>query len=162
MPKIGSPLAKGGLRRALQYDRKWIEVCSYSRPLACQWLSVTPSSKFAPGVFYACFYNHARRLRLEKLLYVYSVDMCWPLETEEPHRSTILNLEHYPLKANASCPIFPLHQGKMSSVQPLSGLDTPSQGSRGQQTSIPPYHSPPSLSPFTIGKATRASHLGPL
>jgi hypothetical protein len=34
----------------------------------------------------------------------------------------------------------------------------PSQGSRGQLTSIPPYHSfsSPSLSPFTIGKATRA------
>ena len=23
-----------------------------------------------PGVFYKCFYNHARRLRLEKLLYI--------------------------------------------------------------------------------------------
>ena len=26
--------------------------------------------KFAPGVFYTYFYNHAHRLRLEKLLYV--------------------------------------------------------------------------------------------
>jgi hypothetical protein len=61
--------------------------------------------------------------------------MCWTLVAEEPHRSTILNLEleleHCPLKANARCLIFPLHQGKMSSVQPLSGLDFPSQGSRG-------------------------------
>jgi hypothetical protein len=84
------------------------------------------------------------------------VDMCWPLVAEEPHRSTILNLEHCPLKANVSCLIFPLYQGKMSSTQPLSGLDSPSQGSRGQLTSTPPYHSPPSLFPFTIGKATRA------
>jgi hypothetical protein len=82
--------------------------------------------------------------------------MCWTLVAEEPHRSTILDLEHCPLKANASCLIFPLHQGKMSSAQPLSGLDSPSQGSRGQLTSTPSYHSPPSLSPFTIGKATRA------
>ena len=27
------------------------------------------SFKFAPGVFYTSFYNHAHRLRLEKLLY---------------------------------------------------------------------------------------------
>ena len=86
-----------------------------------------------------------------------SVDMCWALVAEEPHRSTILKLEHCPLKANVSCLIFPLHQGKMSSAQPLSDLDSPSQGSRGQLTSTPPYyHGPPSLSPFTIGKATRA------
>ena len=65
-------------------------------------------------------------------------------------------IKHCPLKANASCLIFPLHQGKMSSAQPLSGLDSPSQGSRGQLTSTPSYHSPPSLSPFTTGKATRA------
>ena len=82
--------------------------------------------------------------------------MCWTLLAEEPHRPIILNLEHRPLKANVSCLIFPLHQGKMSSVQPLSGLDSPSQGSREQLTGTPPYHSPPSLSPFTIGKATRA------
>jgi hypothetical protein len=82
--------------------------------------------------------------------------MCWTLVAEEPHRSTTLNLEHCPLKANVSCLIFPPHQGKMSSVQPLSGLDSPSQGIRGQLTSIKPYHSPPSLSPFTIEKATRA------
>jgi hypothetical protein len=85
-----------------------------------------------------------------------SVDMYWPLVAEEPHRSPILNLEHCPLKANVSCLIFPLHQGKMSITQPLSGLDSPSQGSRGQLTSTPPYHSPPSLFSFTIGKATRA------
>ena len=84
------------------------------------------------------------------------VGMCWPLVAEEPHRSPILNLEHCPLKANVSCLIFPLHQGKMSSTQPLSGLDSPSQGSRGQLTSTPPYRSPPSLFPFKIGKATRA------
>jgi hypothetical protein len=84
------------------------------------------------------------------------VDMCWTLVAEEPHRSPILNLEHCPLKANVSCLIFPLHQGKISSTQPLSGLDSPSQRSRGQLTSIPPYHNPPSLFPFTIGKATRA------
>ena len=82
--------------------------------------------------------------------------MCWTLVAEEPHRSTILHLEHCPLKANVSCLIFPLHQGKMSSAQPLSGLDSPSQGSRGQLKTTPSYHSPPSLSPFTIGKATRA------
>ena len=82
--------------------------------------------------------------------------MCWTLVAEEPHRSTILDLEHCPLKDNVSCLVFPLRQGKMSSSQPLSGLDSPSQGSRGQLTSTPPYHSPPSLSPFTIGKATRA------
>jgi hypothetical protein len=29
-----------------------------------------PHSRGAPGVFYAYFYNHARRLRLEKLLYL--------------------------------------------------------------------------------------------
>jgi hypothetical protein len=84
------------------------------------------------------------------------VDMCWPLVAEEPHRPTILNLEHCPLKANVSCLIFPLHEGKVSSTQPLGGLDSPSQGSRGQLTSTPPYHSPPSLFPFTIGKVTRA------
>jgi hypothetical protein len=78
------------------------------------------------------------------------------LVAEEPHRSTILNLEHFPLKANVSCLIFPLHQGKMSSAWPLSGLDSPSKESRGQLTSIASYHSPPSLSPFTTGKATRA------
>ena len=93
-------------------------------------------------------------------LFIYTaraaVDMCWPLVAEEPHRSPILNLEHCPLKANVSCLIFPLHQGKMSSTQPLSGLDSPPQESRGQLTSTPPYHSPPSPSPFTIGKATRA------
>ena len=82
--------------------------------------------------------------------------MCWTLVAEEPHRPTILVLEHFPLKANVSCLVFPLHQGKMSRAQSLSGLDSPSQGSRGQLTSTPPYHSPPSLSPFTIGKATRA------
>jgi hypothetical protein len=27
-------------------------------------------SSWTPGVFYTCFYNHARRLRLEKLLYI--------------------------------------------------------------------------------------------
>jgi hypothetical protein len=58
-------------------------------------------------------------------------DMCWTLVAEEPHRRPILNLEHCPLKANVSCLIFPLHQGKTSSAQPLSGLDSPSQGSRG-------------------------------
>ena len=70
------------------------------------------------------------------------VDMCWTLVAEEPHRSTILHLEHCPLKANVSCLIFPLHQGKMSSAQPLSGLDSPSQESRGQLKTIPSYHSP--------------------
>ena len=30
----------------------------------------SPSFKWAPGVFYTCFYNHAHRLRLEKLLCV--------------------------------------------------------------------------------------------
>jgi hypothetical protein len=84
------------------------------------------------------------------------VDVCWTLVAEEPHRSTISNLGHCPLKANVRCLIFPLQQGKMSSVQPLSGLDSPSQGSRGQLTNMPPYHNSPSLSPFTIGKATRA------
>jgi hypothetical protein len=68
--------------------------------------------------------------------------MCWALVAEEPHRSTILNLKHCPLKANARCLIFPLHQGKTSSVQPLSGLDFPSQGSRGQLTGMPSCHSP--------------------
>jgi hypothetical protein len=84
--------------------------------------------------------------------------MCWTLVADEPRRSIILNLnlEHYPLKANVRCLTFPLHQGKMSSAQPLSGLDSPSQGSREQLTSMPSYHSPPSLSPFTTGKATRA------
>jgi hypothetical protein len=90
---------------------------------------------------------------------------CWYVPgprtvAKEPHRSTFLNLEHCPLKANASCLLFPLHQGKMNSIQPLSGLDSPSpsQGSRGQLTSTPPYHyhSPLSRSPFKIGKATRA------
>jgi hypothetical protein len=66
------------------------------------------------------------------------VDVCWTLVAEEPHRPTILNLEHCLLKpkANVSCLIFPPHQGKMSSAQPLSGLDSPSQGSRGQLASI--------------------------
>jgi hypothetical protein len=89
---------------------------------------------------------------------IYRVDMCWALVAEEPHRSTILYLEHCPLKANVSCLIFPPHSGKMSSAQPLSGLDSPSQGSRVQLTGMPSYRSPPSLPPFkiTIRKATRA------
>jgi hypothetical protein len=29
-----------------------------------------PHSRGAPGVFYKCFYNHARRLRLRRLLYL--------------------------------------------------------------------------------------------
>ena len=36
------------------------------------------------------------------------VDMCWTLVAEEPHRSTILNLEHCPPKANVRCLVFPL------------------------------------------------------
>jgi hypothetical protein len=39
-----------------------------------------------------------------------------PAIAEEPHRSPIL-------MANVSCLIFPLHRGKMSNAQPLSGLD---------------------------------------
>jgi hypothetical protein len=35
------------------------------------------------------------------------VDMCWTLVAEEPNRPTTLNLEHYPLKADVSCFIFP-------------------------------------------------------
>ena len=93
------------------------------------------------------------------------VDMCWTLVAEEPHRSTILDLEHCPLKANVSCLIFPLHQGKMSSAQPPSGLDFPSQGSRGQLTSIPSYHSPfsfPLYNRKSNAHASRLSHLWPL
>jgi hypothetical protein len=58
--------------------------------------------------------------------------MCWTLVAEEPRRSIILNLnlEHHPLKANARCLVFPLHQGEMSSAQPLRGLDSPSQLTR--------------------------------
>ena len=81
------------------------------------------------------------------------------LVAEAPHRPTILNLEHRPLKASVRCLIFHLYQGKASGVQPqpLSGLDPPLQGSRRQLlTGIPPYRSPLSLAPFTIGKATRA------
>jgi hypothetical protein len=29
-----------------------------------------PVSSWTPGVFYKCFYNHAHRLRLEKILYL--------------------------------------------------------------------------------------------
>jgi hypothetical protein len=86
---------------------------------------------------------------------VFEMFLCWPLVAEEPHRSATLNLEHCPIKANVSCLVFPLHQGKTSSAQPLSGLDSPSQGSRGQLTSTPPCHSPPFLFPFATGKATR-------
>jgi hypothetical protein len=59
--------------------------------------------------------------------------MCWALVAEETHRSTILNLERCSLKAkaNVSCLIFPLHQGKASSVQPLSGLGSPHKGGEG-------------------------------
>jgi hypothetical protein len=45
-------------------------------PLACQSLGNGPlhisrrDSSWTPGVFYTCFYNHARRLRLGKLLYL--------------------------------------------------------------------------------------------
>jgi hypothetical protein len=98
------------------------------------------------------FIQHVVIYKLRSLV----VDMCRTLVAEEPHRSTILNLEHFPLKANVRCLVFPLQQGKMSSVQPLSGLDSPTQGSREKLTNAPSYHSPPSLSPFTIGKATRA------
>ena len=49
--------------------------------------------------------------------------MCRTLVAEEPHRPTILNLGHCPLKANVRCLIFPLQQGKMSSVlvSPVGG-----------------------------------------
>jgi hypothetical protein len=85
---------------------------------------------------------------------------CWcVLDPRSRGATQTHHLEPRPLKANVSCLVFPLHQGKMSSAQPLVGtlsdLDSPSQGSRGQLTSTPPYHSPPSLSPFTIGKAAR-------
>lgn len=36
-------------------------VCIYVSPFDSSW---------TPGVFYTCFYNHARRLHLEKLLYL--------------------------------------------------------------------------------------------
>jgi hypothetical protein len=76
---------------------------------------------------------------------------------EKTHRSTILNLEHYPLKADVGCLVFPLHQGRMvRSAQPLSGLDFPPLVSREKLTSMPSYRSSPSLSPFAIGKTTRA------
>jgi hypothetical protein len=44
----------------------------------------------------------------------FTVDMYWALVAEEAHKSAILDLEHCPLKAHASCLIFPLHQGNMS------------------------------------------------
>ena len=50
------------------------------------------------------------------------------------------------LKANVHYLVFPLSQGKTSSALPLSGLDSPSRGSRGKLTSKPPCHNPPSLS----------------
>jgi hypothetical protein len=88
----------------------------------------------------------APRDHLHRFYKIY-VDMCWTLVAEEPHTSINLNLEHCPLKANASCLIFSLHQGKMSSAQPLSGLDSPSQGSQGQLTSIL-YH--PTTAPLLL------------
>jgi hypothetical protein len=91
--------------------------------------------------------------------------MCRILVAEEPHRPTILNLEHCPLKANVRCLVFPLHQGKMSSAQPLSGLDSPSQGTResratNEHTTLP--QSPFSFPIYNRKSNARASRLGHL
>ena len=41
-----------------------------AKPAALFWEHFSPPLLQAPGVFHTCFYNHARRLRLEKLSYV--------------------------------------------------------------------------------------------
>jgi hypothetical protein len=103
-------------------------------------------------------YSMAMCLRVSRSLFNRcSVDMCWTLVAEEPHRSTILNLEHCPLKANMSCLVFPLRQGKMSSAQALEWPRLPlTRESRATKRPYHPTTAPPSLSPFTIGKAPRA------
>jgi hypothetical protein len=91
------------------------------------------------------------------------VDMCWALVAEEPHRPTTLNLEHCPLKANVSCLIFPLHQGKISSAQPLSGLDSPpTRELRATNEHITLPQSPfsfPLYNRKSNARASRLSHL---
>ena len=42
----------------LEWEWEWTEGADVSNT----------HSSWTPGVFYTCFYNHARRLRLEKLL----------------------------------------------------------------------------------------------
>ena len=92
-----------------------------------------------------------------------SVDMCWTLVAEEPHRSTILDLEHCPLKANVSCLIFPLHQGKMSSAQALEWPRLPlTRESRATKdhTILPqPPFSFPLYNRKSNARASRHSHL---
>jgi hypothetical protein len=90
-------------------------------------------------------------------------------ESEELHRPAISNLEHCPLKANMSCLIFPLHQGKMSSVQPLSGLDPPlTRESRATNehavllTAVPLLFTPLQYSRKSNACTSRLSHPWPL
>ena len=97
--------------------------------------------------------------------------MCWALVAEEPHRPTTLNLEHCPLKVNVRCLIFPLHLGKMKDEQRTAHewpLPLTRDSRATNEHTVPPSHSPPSLSPFTIdnrksnARASRLSHLWPL
>jgi hypothetical protein len=46
-------------------------ICMYMYMYVYVYMYVSPpNSSGPPGVFYTYFYNHARRLRLEKLLYI--------------------------------------------------------------------------------------------
>lgn len=97
-------------------------------------------------------YNSGGGESVDMYPYVCTVFMCWALVISINSREATqtYHLEPRPIIDNRSlaaqgkrelpCSIFPLHQGKISSAQSLSGLDSPSQGSRGQLTSIPPFH----------------------
>jgi hypothetical protein len=101
--------------------------------------------------------------RTQSAVFWVSVDMCWTLVAEEPHRSTILNLEHCPLKANVSCLIFPLHQGKMSSAQALEWPRLPltreSRATKDHTTLPQPPFSFPLYNRKSNARASRPSHL---
>jgi hypothetical protein len=77
-------------------------------------------------------------------------------------------IKHCPLKANASCLIFPLHQGKMSSAQPLSAewprlpLTRESRATN-EQTALPqPLFYFPLYNRKSNARASLLSHLWPL
>ena len=69
--------------------------------------------------------------------------MCWTLVAEELH------------KANVSCLVFPPHQGKISSAQPLSGLDSLT-GIR--ESRVTNEHATLPQSPFSFSLCNRKSN----
>jgi hypothetical protein len=97
-------------------------------------------------------YRTARALRSTPYCHCncHCADMCWALVAEEPHRSTILNLEHCPLKDLSSSP------RKDEQRKALEWPRLPLTRESRATNEHPPYHSPPPHPPFTIGKATRA------